>query len=45
MMASITVLSQWLHLPIRVLHSIAQMRKAFHVLYLFDFDTALAALV
>ena len=42
MMASIIVLSRWLHLSIRVLHSIAQMRKAFHVLYLFDFDTALA---
>ena len=42
MIAAITVLSRWLHLPIRVLHSIAQMRKTFHVLYLFNFDTALA---
>ena len=42
MMASITVLSRWLHLPAQVLHSIAEMRKAFHVLYLFDFDTVLA---
>jgi hypothetical protein len=39
MWASFEVLAAYLHIPANVVFSVAQMRKAFKVLYLFDFGT------
>jgi hypothetical protein len=39
MFASIVVLDKWLHMPVFVVESIQEMRKAFHVLYQFDFKS------
>jgi hypothetical protein len=33
------VLAKWIHIPVKVLHAVAQMEKAFHVLYIFEFNT------
>jgi hypothetical protein len=37
--SGIDVLASYLHIPAPVVESVKEMRKAFHVLYLFDFST------
>ena len=39
MFASLAVLKRWLPIPDNVMQAVAQMRKVFHVLYQFEFDS------
>jgi hypothetical protein len=38
MWASLSVLGTYIDIPNTILHAVARMRQAFHVLYLFDFS-------
>ena len=40
--SAFSVFASFLHIPQTVVQSVQQMRKAFHVLYLFDFESDVA---